>query len=233
MSTVSCFFIRFLVPRFRFTLDSSYQSWNCCEGFLVSIFLGKYFLAPSRTNVAFNVILLSISFSLRTQRDAVHSCFWYSVRIKRITIAKCELFFHYHYVKEISFYYFGDTKHEKTREFHLYCWDHVCKANEWRLVDCFHSEFGVSTQITVCTIASRNTKRFPPSWAFNGLCASFFSSSWYYFSRIPIVIFSVKSFKNQLITTSLCNCSINPVYPFIARRFRQHVSPSSGSFLIL
>ena len=36
---------------------------------------------------------------------------------------------------------------ENTYELHLYCWDHVYKVNEWCLVDCFHREFGVSTQI--------------------------------------------------------------------------------------
>ena len=41
-----------------------------------------------------------------------------SVRTKRIGIAKCDLFFRYHHAKEMSFYYFLDTKlctkHEKT-----------------------------------------------------------------------------------------------------------------------
>ena len=32
---------------------------------------------------------------------------------------------------------------ENTRELHLYCWDHVCKVNEWCSVDCFHREFRV------------------------------------------------------------------------------------------
>ena len=53
--------------------------------------------------------------------------------------------------REISFYYFRDTKlytkHWKTREFHLYCSKHVCKINEWYLVDYFHREFRVSTQM--------------------------------------------------------------------------------------
>ena len=39
-------------------------------------------------------------------------------------------------------YYFRITKlyakHEKKHEFHLSCWDHVCKLIEWCLVDCFH-----------------------------------------------------------------------------------------------
>ena len=38
---------------------------------------------------------------------------------------------------------------KNTREFHLYCWDHVCKVNELCLVDFFHGEFRISTQIMV------------------------------------------------------------------------------------
>ena len=43
------------------------------------------------------------------------------------------------------------------REFHLYCWDHVCKVNEWCLVDCFHRKFWAFTQkmIRDCCIAFR------------------------------------------------------------------------------
>ena len=40
-----------------------------------------------------------------------------------------------------------------TCQFHLYCWDHVCKVNEWWLVDCFHREFRVSIKIMVCNFA--------------------------------------------------------------------------------
>ena len=29
-----------------------------------------------------------------------------------------------------------------TCEFYLYCWNHVCKVNEWCLVDRFHKKFG-------------------------------------------------------------------------------------------
>ena len=114
----------------------------------------------------------------------MHSCFCYSVRIKRIAIAKCGLFFHYHYVKEL-FYYFRDTKHEKTREFHLYCWDHVCKVNEWCLVDCLHREFRLSTQITVCTIALRNAKYFPPTVAQK--VGQFFAIKNIYVNSNPVV----------------------------------------------
>ena len=53
--------------------------------------------------------------------------------------------------REISFYYFCDTKlytkHKKTREFYLYCWKQLCKINEWYLVGSFHREFRVSTQM--------------------------------------------------------------------------------------
>ena len=55
------------------------------------------------------------------------------------------------------------AKHEKTREFHLYCWDHVCEVNEWCLVDCFHCEFRVSTQMMVrdyCIAKCKNFSRF-------------------------------------------------------------------------
>ena len=38
---------------------------------------------------------------------------------------------------------------KNTREFYLCCWDHVCKVNEWCLVDCFHREFKVPSQIMV------------------------------------------------------------------------------------
>ena len=78
---------------------------------------------------------------------------YHKVRIKRIAIAKCDLFFHYGHAKEISLYYFCDIKLCKTQkntgEFNLYCWDHVCRVNEWCLVDCFHWEFTGFSQIIV------------------------------------------------------------------------------------
>ena len=49
---------------------------------------------------------------------------------------------------------------EKTCEFNLYCWDHVCKVNEWCLVDCFHHEFRVSTQIKVPDYCIMKCKKF-------------------------------------------------------------------------
>ena len=52
------------------------------------------------------------------------------VQIKCTVIEICNLFFHYHYSKEIAFYYFREAKlcakHKRTHEFHLYCWDHIC-----------------------------------------------------------------------------------------------------------
>ena len=46
---------------------------------------------------------------------------------------------------------------------HLHCWDHVCKANEWCLEDCFHPEFRLSTQMMLCYFA---LKSFPPVMGF-------------------------------------------------------------------
>ena len=86
-------------------------------------------------------------------------------QIRRIAIAKCDLHSHYCDFKEMSFYYLCDTKfcakhEEKTREFHLYCLDHVCKANEWCLVGCFYREIRVSTQIMVCDYCIAKRKVF-------------------------------------------------------------------------
>ena len=86
------------------------------------------------------------------------------VRIKCIAIAKSSLFFLYRNAKEIPFYYFRNTKLCKTRkntcEFHLYCWDHVCKVNEWCLLHCFHHKFMVSTKIKVHDYCSTKCKKF-------------------------------------------------------------------------
>ena len=89
------------------------------------------------------------------------------VPIKGIAIMKCDLFFHYYNAKEVLFYCFCYTKlcakHQKTyskHEFHLFCWDYVCKINEWFLVDCFHCEFRMSTQIIVCDYCITKCKKF-------------------------------------------------------------------------
>ena len=79
---------------------------------------------------------------------------WYNkVKIKHITIAECDLFFHYRDTKQISFYCFCNKTlckpPENTHEFHLYCWNYICRVHEWCLVDCFHCEFRFSTQIMV------------------------------------------------------------------------------------
>ena len=72
--------------------------------------------------------------------------------------------FHYRDAKKISFYYFGDTKlcakQKNTHEFHIHCWDHVCKVNEWYLVDCFHHEFRFSAQIMVCDYCITECNKF-------------------------------------------------------------------------
>ena len=52
------------------------------------------------------------------------------------------------------------AKHEKTCEFHSYCWDHVCQVNEWCLVECFHHKFRVSTQIMVHNYCITKYKMF-------------------------------------------------------------------------
>ena len=83
---------------------------------------------------------------------------------KCIAIAKCDLFFHYHDAEEISFYNFAtqifvqNTKN--THEFHLHCWDHVYKVNEWCLADCFHCKFRVSTPIMACDYCIAKYKKF-------------------------------------------------------------------------
>ena len=59
----------------------------------------------------------------------------------------------------LIFAQYKTAKHEKTREFHLYCWDHVCKVNEWCLVDVFLRKFRVSTEIVVrdyCIVKCKN-----------------------------------------------------------------------------
>ena len=45
-------------------------------------------------------------------------------------------------------------------EFHLYCWDHVRKVNEWCLVDCFCCEFRVFTQVMVRDYCIAKCKKF-------------------------------------------------------------------------
>ena len=67
---------------------------------------------------------------------------------------------------------------KNTHEFHFCCWDHVCKVNEWCLIDCFYHEFKVSTQIMVhdhCIEMQETQKVFPLWLAFDGPLGHFFS----------------------------------------------------------
>ena len=51
-------------------------------------------------------------------------------------------------------------KKKKTPEFQLFCWNHTCKDNDWCLVDCFHCEFRISTQIMVHDYSIAKCKTF-------------------------------------------------------------------------
>ena len=109
----------------------------------------------------------------------------YMVRIKQIAIAKCDLFLHYRNAKEIillsSRYKTLCKTRKNTREFHLYCCDHVCKVNEWYSVHCFHREFRVSTRIIVRDYCIAKCKKFP-------VCGFYFPSvpSGHFFSWFKI-----------------------------------------------
>ena len=61
-----------------------------------------------------------------------------------------------------------------THEFHLYCWNHVCKLNKQRLVDCFHQKFRCYTQITVHNYCIAICRVSPLSKTFNGPLDQFF-----------------------------------------------------------
>ena len=52
------------------------------------------------------------------------------------------------------------THTKNIREFHSYCWDHVCKVNGWCLVDCFHCGFKVSIQLMVRDYCIAKCKKF-------------------------------------------------------------------------
>ena len=73
-----------------------------------------------------------------------------------IAIVKCDLFFHYCNAKEISFYYFGDKKHEKTHVNSISVVGMFVRC----LVDCFHRKFRVPTQIMVCDYCIAKYKKF-------------------------------------------------------------------------
>ena len=97
----------------------------------------------------------------------LYNMYLYRAWIKHTTFAKCNLFFLYHDAKEILLYYSHNTKH-------LYCWDHVSKVNDLCLVDCFHREFRVSTQIMVHDYCIVKCKKFSACGRFlMALCAIF------------------------------------------------------------
>ena len=49
---------------------------------------------------------------------------------------------------------------KSTCEFHLYCWDHVFKVNEWCFVDCFHHKFRIFYQMMVHNYFLAKCKQF-------------------------------------------------------------------------
>ena len=55
---------------------------------------------------------------------------------------------------------FVQNAKKKTPEFQLSCWNHTCKDNDWCLVDCFHCEFRISTQIMVHDYSIAKCKTF-------------------------------------------------------------------------
>ena len=76
---------------------------------------------------------------------------------------KCDLFCNYRDAKEISLLFLQYKPLcricKNTCEFHLYCWDHVCKVNEWCLGDCFHVEFRASSQALLHNYCIRKCKK--------------------------------------------------------------------------
>ena len=65
---------------------------------------------------------------------------------------------------------------KNTCEYHLYCWNHVCKVNEWCLVDCFHCKLRVSTQTMVCNYCTAKFKKF-------SACGRLLMASWAIFCK--------------------------------------------------
>ena len=115
--------------------------------------------------------------------------------LPQIRITKCNLFFHHHDAKKnflfsqhkilcktqiclhSSFFFtlkFSTLDSPAVRitcEFNLYYWDHVCKVNEWCLVDCFH----------------RKLRVFPPATGFQWPFGPFFL--WFkIFTLIPTLL---------------------------------------------
>ena len=74
---------------------------------------------------------------------------------------------------------------QNTRKFNLYCWDHVCKVNEWCLMNCFHCKFSISTQIMVRDYGNAECKKLSMWLAFNSLLAIFFTIQTIYANLNP------------------------------------------------
>ena len=116
-----------------------------------------------------------------------------------------EIYFFITAMPKISFYYFRDTKpcakHTKSvREFHLFYWNHVCKVNEWCLVNCFHSKFRVSMQIIVRNYCIAKCKRLSVcSWILMNLRGIFFS--WF---KLFMLIQTMKMSDFLLLRYSTC-----------------------------
>ena len=88
---------------------------------------------------------------------------------------------HYWDTKEISFCYFCNTKLCAN-----YSWDHVCKLNEWCIVNCFHHKFRVSTPIMVCDYSIAKCKTFSAcGWLLMAFQAIFFRNSIFYINSNP------------------------------------------------
>ena len=82
------------------------------------------------------------------------------VQIKCITMAKCDLFFHYRNAKDISFHYLQNFVQNKKTHVNCIYIVGIMKINEWCLIDCFHHEFRVSTQIMVRIIVKNSVTFF-------------------------------------------------------------------------
>ena len=99
------------------------------------------------------VISVAIEFPLSSKGDALFLMLvgMVFVIICRVRIKHIALFVNYCNAKEISFIQSQQyktlckTQKKNTCEFHLYCWDHICKVNKWCLFDCFHCKFRIST----------------------------------------------------------------------------------------
>ena len=65
-------------------------------------------------------------------------------------------------------------------EFHLYCWDHVRKVNQWCLVECFYHKIRVSTKKIVCDYYITKCKMF-------STCGGYLMALWVIFFVIQYI----------------------------------------------